>query len=185
MTFLCTDKEKSPKEIRPGAADLSRCASGSAGKSRAHFPVRPFALPPAALTLRFSPKSALAPTRRALNNAPRAQTRGPLFPILAAMLGGYGFLKTPFGQAERRVQPKRGPAGASEGSRACASATGCRVCAPTEANAARGNRRSRRRPGGVLSLVSFFARTKKETRPRCGEPQLTRGRRPLDICARY
>jgi hypothetical protein len=24
----------------------------------------------------------------------------------------------------------------------------------------------------VLSLVSFFARAKKETRPRCGEPQL-------------
>jgi hypothetical protein len=39
---------------------LSRYASGSAGKPRAHIPVRPFALPLAALTLRFSGKSALA-----------------------------------------------------------------------------------------------------------------------------
>jgi len=40
----------------PGAADLSCYASRSAGKPRAHIPVRPFALPPAALTLRFSPR---------------------------------------------------------------------------------------------------------------------------------
>ena len=33
---------------------------------------------------------------------------------------------------------------------------------------------------GVLSLVSFFARAKKETRPRCGEPQLPRGCKLLD-----
>jgi hypothetical protein len=37
--------------------------------------------------LRFSPESALASTRRALYNAPRAQTRGSLLPIPAAMLG--------------------------------------------------------------------------------------------------
>jgi hypothetical protein len=57
-------QRKKPKKARPGAADCF---------------------------LRFSPKSALASTRRALNNAPRAQTRGSLLPILAAMLGGaYG-----------------------------------------------------------------------------------------------
>jgi hypothetical protein len=32
----------------------------------------------------------------------------------------------------------------------------------------------------LIYLFSFFARENKETRPRCGEPQLTRGRRPLE-----
>jgi hypothetical protein len=57
-------QRKKPKKARPEAAETS---------------------------LRFSGKSALASTRRALNNAPRAQTRGSLFPIFPAMLGGgYG-----------------------------------------------------------------------------------------------
>jgi hypothetical protein len=81
-----------------------------------------------------------------------------------------------------RMQPKCRPEGASEGPRACAVATGWRVCAPSEANVARGNRRSRCRPRGVLlmcrdariparagcalgpgALVTFFARAKKVT----------------------
>ena len=47
------------------------------------------------------------------------------------------------------------------------------VNTPAEARRA-GNRApyARRSDWGVLSLVSFFARAKKETRPRCGEPQL-------------
>ena len=40
--------------------------------------------------------------------------------------------------------------------------------APGRARSARGIRRL----GGVFSLVSFLAGGKKDTRPRCGEPQL-------------
>jgi len=178
VTFLCTDKEKSPKEIRPGAADLSRCASGSAGKSRAHFPVRPFALPPAALTLRFSPKSALAPTRRALNNAPRAQTRGSLFPILAAMLGGgYGDLSNPPQTGTRRcfqhpVWCTRAPQGFGRAPRR-GSAQGCArqvhetgsLVGPAPGSKA-AERRTVRHPGACF--FGYFLCTSKESNPGCG-----------------
>ncbi|MEX2163525.1 MAG: hypothetical protein WD823_04695, partial [Sulfuricaulis sp.] len=190
----CTLLYKSPKEIRPGAADLSRYASGSAGKSRAHFPVRPFALPPAALTLRFSPKSALAPTRRALNNAPRAQTRGSLFPILAAMLGGgYGDLSnhlrpvregvfnTPYGAPEHRKALGVRPEGVvhrdvrDRSMRQEVSLDLRRAPKPRSAGqcAIRGR----------VSLVTFFARAKKVTLGAGREhPAFTqRRRRRLDI----
>jgi len=85
---------------------------------------------------------------------------------------------------------------------ACPAATGCRVGAARDPNPRR--RGSLCAIRGVLSLVSLtrailgagpagalgapnfapgkivFARAKKETRPRSGEPQLIRGRRPLD-----
>jgi len=61
---------------------------------------------------------------------------------------------------------------------ACPAATGCRVGAARDPKPRR--RGSLCAIRGVLSLVSFFARAKKETRLRCGEPQLTRGRRPLN-----
>jgi hypothetical protein len=48
-----------------------------------------------------------------------------------------------------------GPEGASEGSRAFASATGCRVCEPPEDCGERGNPRSGRRPGGRISFRPF------------------------------
>ena len=63
---------RGPKETKrkhaPERATLSRYASSSAGKPRAHIPVRPFALPLAALTLRSSP-------HRALANSPGAEQR--------------------------------------------------------------------------------------------------------------
>jgi hypothetical protein len=167
VTFLCTDKEKSPKEIRPGAAD---------------FP------------LRFSPKSALAPTRRALNNAPRAQTRGSLFPILAAMLGGgYGDLSnhlrpvregvfnTPYGAPEHRKALGMRPEGVvhrdvrDRSTRQEVSLDLRRAPKPRSAGqcAIRGR----------VSLVTFFARAKKVTLGAGREhPAFTqRRRRRLDI----
>ena len=68
--------------LHPGLPFFARAKKGNRKKARpgaAEYP------------LRFSPESALASTRRALNNPPRAQTRGSLLPIPAAMLGGgYG-----------------------------------------------------------------------------------------------
>ncbi len=63
----------------------------------------------------------------------------------------------PPGSSRASREDDVGPEGASEGSRACASATGCRVGAPPEASGERGNRRSRRRPQGrpFLSSISF------------------------------
>ena len=56
VTFHCLSKEKVTKrKDTPEPPTLSRYTSRSAGKSGAHIPVRPFALPLAALTLRFSP----------------------------------------------------------------------------------------------------------------------------------
>jgi len=52
---------------------------------------------------------------------------------------------------------------------ACPAATGCRVGAARDPKPRSAGKYAIR---GVLSLVSFFARAKKETRPRCGEPQL-------------
>ena len=80
-------QRKKPKKARPGWRDLSRYTSGSAGKSGAHIPVRLFALPLAALS-----PALLAGIGARLNSpgakyAPRAQTRGSLLPIPAAMLG--------------------------------------------------------------------------------------------------
>jgi len=151
VTFLCMDKEKSPKEIRPGAAD---------------FP------------LRFSPKSALAPTRRALNNAPRAQTRGSLFPILAAMLGGgYGDLSNPPQTGTRRcfqhpVWRTRAPQGFGRAPRR-GSAQGCArqvhetgsLVGPAPGSKA-AERRTVRHPGACF--FGYFLCTSKESNPGCG-----------------
>ena len=155
VTFLCMDKEKSPKEIRPGAAD---------------FP------------LRFSPKSALAPTRRALNNAPRAQTRGSLFPILAAMLGGgYGDLSNPPQTGTRRcfqhpVWRTRAPQGFGRAPRR-GSAQGCArqvhetgsLVGPAPGSKA-AERRTVRHPGACF-FGYFFCTSKESNPPAVREPQ--------------
>jgi hypothetical protein len=41
-------------------------------------------------------------------------------------------------------------------------------------------RRIARHPGGFLFGYFLLAAQEKVTRPRCGEPQVTRGRRPLN-----
>ena len=85
VTFLCLSKEKSPKEMTP--------------RSRRPLPA-------------LLGKIGARLTRRALNNAPRAQTRGSLLPIFPPMLGGgYGVLKTPPREGSRWVAPI--PVGAS------------------------------------------------------------------------
>jgi len=69
VTFLCLSKEKSPKETTPRMAR--------------HLP---------ALLAGIGAR----PNSPGANYAPRAQTRGSLFPIPAAMLGApYGVWKTP------------------------------------------------------------------------------------------
>ena len=69
VAFLCLPKEKRPKERAP--------------RSRRHLPA-------------LLGKIGARLTRRALNNAPWAQTRGSLLPIFPPMLGGgYGVLKAP------------------------------------------------------------------------------------------
>jgi hypothetical protein len=55
-----------------------------------------------------------------------------------------------------------GPKGRARDRERAHPAQGCAVCAPPEANAARGNRRSRRRPGGVLSLGDFSLHEQRE-----------------------
>jgi hypothetical protein len=84
-------QRKKPKKARPGWRDLSRYASGSAGKPGAHIPVRPFALPLAALTPRLRGfGSRAAPTRHPVA-AGQAQTSlsAPLR-ALAQSLAGLG-----------------------------------------------------------------------------------------------
>jgi hypothetical protein len=59
---------------------------------------------------------------------------------------------------------------------ACPAATGCRVGAARDPKPRSVGQCAIR---GRVSLVTFFARAKKVTRPRCGNRNLLRGRRPL------
>ena len=70
--------------------------------------------------------------------------------------------------------PVRLWASAPQGSRTGRCATGPRGRMPRWASAGTQSRGGKDKGAirGVLSLVSFFARAKKETRPRCGEPPL-------------
>jgi hypothetical protein len=154
VTLLCLSKEESPEERTPRSARL----------------LPPFLAPPGAhqlagRTLRASGSNTGSlnysrwgcGTRRALRGfenpnpwrwvffIPVWRTRAP---------PGFG----------------RAPAGAQ---------TGMSAPAPPRQDVASGQRGPQSRGGedqgairGVLSLVSFFARAKKETRPRCGEPPL-------------
>ena len=176
VSFLCSCKEKKPKESTP--------------RSRR----KPLAL------------LARAGARQLVGRKPRGSTRTGArltAPARAAMLGGgYGDPKTPprqglrwvatlpVSQAEHRARPgvfaclliepeARFPAPGELGER------------PAEARRA-GHRASwaRRSDPGVLSLVPFFARAKKGTQGAGAEPpahiRLNRGRRPLDslVCVR-
>ena len=107
---------KKPKKARPGWRNLFRYASGFAGKPRAHIPVRPFALPLAALTPRLRGfGSRAAPTRHPVA-AGQAQTSlsAPCGRLPKALRGSgapYGYLKTPPREGWRWVAPI--PVGAS------------------------------------------------------------------------
>ncbi len=87
---------------------------------------------------------------------------------------GAGVLFQPVWRA-RASQPESGLSRAS-----CLSPRRVFCARRVEARADSGEKhRGYSRHPGVLSLVSFFARAKKETRPRCGEPQSIRRRRRL------
>jgi len=172
VPFSCLSKRKSPKRMTPGrfAAQTSR---GS---------------------LRASLRPGARLTRWALNNAPRARSgvsrRLPAW--LGARLAPTGILKN----HPHNMPPQNGTVGFSgprsarrvpqphrEYSSEPVSEPEARILRPASWRALGGARNGGRGRAlrGVLSLVSFFARAKKETRPRCGEPHLIRGRRPLDL----
>ncbi len=186
MTFSCLSKRKSPKRKTPGrfAAHTSR---GS---------------------LRASLRPGARLTRRALNNAPRARSgvsrRLPAW--LGARLAPTGILKThphnippqngtvgfsgprsarrvPQPHREQLSEPVFEPAARKCMARRARAASRATFSRPASWRAPGGARNvgSSRALRGVLSLVSFFARAKKETRPRCGEPHLIRRRRRLDL----
>jgi hypothetical protein len=77
------------KTILPEAKLGAHSAPAGPAPGTARAKVTKESTPPDGATpsLRFSPESALASTRRALRCAPRAQTRDSLLPIPAAMLG--------------------------------------------------------------------------------------------------
>jgi len=95
-------QRKKPKKARPGWRNLSRYASGSAGKPRAHILVRPFALPLAALTPRLRGfGSRAAPTRHpvAAGQAQTSLSAPPSGRSPKALRGSgapYGFGKKPW-----------------------------------------------------------------------------------------
>ena len=161
---LCLSKEKSPKEKTP--------------RSRRRLP---------ALLAGIGARL----TRRALNNAPRARSKVSRIPRFrlrcsAAATGPENPIAWRCAFFQPRMahpSPVRLWASARRGADrdvcACPAATGCRVGAARDPKPRR--RGSLCAIRGVLSLVSFFARAKKETRPRCGEPQLIRRRRRLDM----
>jgi hypothetical protein len=149
VTFSCLSKRKSPKRKTP--------------RSRRHLPA-------------LLGKIGARLTRRALNNAPRAQTRGSLFPIFPAMLGGdygdpktprcRGFLSTPYGAPEPRKALDERPQGRAQGSARLAHATGMARWASAGPKAAEA-RKSLRHPGRAFSWRLLFARAKR-SRPGSG-----------------
>ncbi len=142
VAFLCLPKEKRPKERAP--------------RSRRRLPA-------------LLGKIGARLTRRALNNAPRAQTRGSLLPIFPAMLGGgYGVLKAPPREGRRWFAPipvgaSRAPSEAGSRRETFDRARGA-YCAPGElgerpAEARRAGDRAmlaRRSDRGSFSLVTLI-----------------------------
>ena len=195
VTFLCLSKEKSPKErtarvahraytarfpFAPGRADPRRARSAarkSTGLPR--IPRLTLTKPGARLTrqphttrLGLDQKAREYPRLRC---GARFATRGPKNQTAA------GFCSPPVWRA-RASQPESGYSRASCSSPrrvVCARRVGARADAGEK-------RRGISRHPGALSLGYFSLREQRKVpRPRCENRNYTRGRRPLDSCARH
>ena len=171
VVFLCLSKEKSPKEKTPRSRRLPLALLAKIG---------------ARLTRRAHT------TRRGLKHEARfsrfwlrcsAAATGASKTLPTCSVGAVG--KSGFFLKPRMAHPSTARlwASAPKGSRTGRCATGPRGRMPRGDSAGTQSRGGEDKGAirGVLSLVSFFARAKKETRPRCGEPQLIRRRRRLDM----
>jgi hypothetical protein len=176
VAFLCLPKEKRRKErAPPGRRRLRRFHS-------AHPCASPFGQPVNRLCksaiLPICPRAAFAsggaPTRRPCRGGARtrslARPFGPALRLHASLGLTKGVFKKPVWHARASPAFARQPEGPRAG--------GPRV-ARRDRDVASRNRTAKARSAascrairGVLSLVSFFTRAKKETRPRCGEPQV-------------
>ena len=142
VAFLCLPKEKRPKERAP--------------RSCRHLPA-------------LLGKIGARLTRRALSNAPRAQTRGSLLPIFPAMLGGgygdpktprsRGFFSTPYGAPEHRQALGGRPQGRAQGSARLAHEAGSLV---GPARDPKPRSAGEVRHSGVLSLGDFSLHEQRE-----------------------
>jgi hypothetical protein len=136
-------------------------------------------------TLRASLQPGASLTRRAQNNAPRARSK-----VSRTLPASLGARLAPTGIGATHLEPSRGgvfktPYGAPEprkalGERPQGRRQGCLRLPRRDRMSRRGSagpkaaeaRESLRHPGRAFFWFLFFARAKKETRPRCGEPQL-------------
>ena len=152
VTFLWTDKEKSPKEIRPGRF-TAHTTRGSLRVSRQ---------PGARLTRRAHT------TRLGLDQKARDGSRPRS--VLGSLRRGYErpnsflhvevFFKTPYGAPEHRQPLPASPKGRGREARASRTAQGRAVARPArQRREAQGESAIR----GRVSLVTFFARAKKVT----------------------
>ena len=166
-------KEKDTRSLRrpyTGRSPARLARSGARLTRRAHAP--------GARRSAARPFGGMEVHRTSMNTPPhpRAQTRGSLLSIPAAMLGGgYGVLKTPtepwffsptpFGAPARRSPSAKEPEGRREGSRRSPARTGMSCRATSKARGERGG--SFRAIRGVFLLVTSLC-TSKEKSPWVG-----------------
>jgi hypothetical protein len=169
VTFLCLSKEKSPKERTARVAHRAYTArfpalltKPGARRTRQPHPTR----------LGLDQKAREYPRLRC---GARFATRGPKNQTAA------GFCSPPVWRA-RASQPESGYSRASCSSPrrvVCARRVGARADSGEK-------RRGPSRHPGALSLGYFSLREQRKVpRPRCENRNYTRGRRPLDSCARH
>ena len=198
VTFLWTDKEKSPKEIRPGrfAARQHHSRSPALLASAGRSPNSPGAIQRASGSIKSlattpRPGSVLGSLRRGFEQPTSDYPAGSVF-------------KPPLVKPSAKGSRSAGSQGRARDRERAHPAQGCAVCAPPEANAARGDPRSGRGPGGAFSFGDFSSREQRKVTQGAGaeppaiiflicarstdirfpwvnHPQAIRGRSPLDL----